>query len=106
VASTYASAKWAWGLCDRCGFRRKLSTLKADIVDLRPTGLRVCAECWDLDNPQLQLGTIIVDDPQSLFDPRPDLDRQTSTSYFGWAPVGNPLTNIQCELGTVTVLIV
>lgn len=97
---------WALGLCDRCGFEYKLSQLKVEFYDQRPNGLLVCPTCWDLDNPQLQLGRFSADDPQSLFDPRPDIDRTPSTTYFGWMPVGNPITQtITVSLGNVTVLV-
>lgn len=33
-----------WGICDRCGFKRRLNKLRAD--GYQP-GLRVCAECYD-----------------------------------------------------------
>lgn len=96
---------WALGLCDRCGFTFKLNQLKEQIFDDRPIGLLVCDACNDVDNPQLQLGKQKIFDPQTLQDPRPDVGRPGSTGLFGWLPVGNPLTNIQCQLGTVTVLI-
>lgn len=105
TTQTLTRPPWALGLCAVCGFKFRLNDLRAQIYDERPTGLLVCDTCWDLDNPQLQLGRLKIDDPQSLLDPRPDIDRLTSTSYFGWAPVGNPLTNIECQLGTVTVTI-
>lgn len=96
---------WALGLCDICGFSRKLNTLQMLIYDQKPTGLLVCPECNDKDNPQLQLGRFRVDDPQSLLDPRPDVGVQGSTTYFGWLPVGGATTlYLQCNVGTVTVL--
>ena len=94
---------WALGLCDRCGFSYKLNDLHSQIFDERPTGLLVCLDCLDIDNPQLQLGRYPIDDPQSLRDPRPDIDKLSSTSYFGWDPIGSPLNNIVCALGTITV---
>ena len=94
---------WALGLCDRCGFSFKLNELKSEIYDERPNGLLVCSACLDVDNPQLQLGRQRIFDPQSLIDPRPDVGRLGSIGLFGWMPVGNPLTNVTCELGTVTV---
>lgn len=104
--ATYASSRWALGLCDRCGFKRRLFTLKNEVYDQRPNGLRVCAECYDKDHPQLQLGRVRVNDPIALYNPRPDIDKQSSTSYFGWQPIGNPITGVvECELGTLTVTI-
>ena len=104
--ATYASSKWALGLCDRCGFRRRLTTLNKEIYDQRPNGLRVCSDCLDKDHPQLQLGRVKVNDPIALRDARPDIDKQASTSYFGWRPIGNPLTStIYCSVGDLTVTI-
>lgn len=97
---------WARGECGRCGFWYKLSELHYEVYDQRPNGLRVCATCLDVDNPQLQLGRVSTYDPQSLIDPRPDISRPGSVGLFGWFPVGNPLTNIQCQVGTLTVLVV
>jgi hypothetical protein len=96
---------WALGLCDRCGFAFKLSELKVEIYDARPNGLLCCDVCRDVDNPQLQLGRVKVDDPQSLLDPRPDTGIPGSTGLFGWMPIGNPATNIQCFVGNLTVVI-
>lgn len=96
---------WALGLCDVCGFSFKLNTLKAQIFDQRPTGMLVCSTCWDLDNPQLQLGQYPIDDPQSLRDPRPDVGVPGSTGLFGWMPIGNFNQFISCQVGNLTVLI-
>lgn len=102
----YARGSKAWGLCDRCGFRYLLNQLRYEIEDRRKNGLRVCDGCLDVDHPQLRLGEIIVTDPQSLFDPRPDLNERVSASLFGWRPVGHSLTNkATAELGMVTVVI-
>lgn len=95
---------WALGQCDRCGFHYKLNELTVQIWDQRPNGLLVCKSCNDVDNPQLQLGRVSSYDPQSLIDPRPDVNRPGSVGLFGWLPVGNPLTNIQCSVGNITVL--
>lgn len=97
--------RWALGLCDRCGFSFKLNELKVEIYDERPNGLLVCDVCRDVDNPQLQLGRMKIDDPQSLLDPRPDVSRMNSVGLFGWAPIGSPLLSVQCQLGNITVVI-
>jgi hypothetical protein len=97
---------WALGQCDICGFHYRLNQLKAVIFDQRPTGSLACPTCWDLDNPQLQLGRMKIYDPQSLRNPRPDLNRPSSTSYFGWNPIGGATTLfIQCQVGNITVLV-
>ena len=96
---------WALGLCDRCGFTYKLNQLRREIYDEKFNGLLCCPACLDKDQPQLQLGRQHIFDPQSLLDPRPDVGKPPSTSYFGWLPVGNPITLIECNVGTVTVTI-
>lgn len=102
------SPPWALGQCDICGLHYRLNQLRAVILDQRPTGSKACPECWDEDNPQLQLGRMgPIFDPQALTDPRPDLNRPGSTSYFGWMPIGSPLYigSIQCSVGNITVLV-
>lgn len=106
VTQAVTSPPWALGICDRCGFSYRLNELHWETYDERLNGLRVCRPCLDKDQPQLQLGRVDLNDPQSLLDPRPDIDRQTSTTYFGWMPVGNMITNIQCQTGMVDILIV
>lgn len=106
ATATLTRPPWALGLCDRCGFSFRLNQLHTEFYDQRPNGLLVCTTCLDKDHPQLQLGRVIINDPQALLDARPDVDQLTSTSYFGWMPVGNPLSGtIECQLGTVTVTI-
>lgn len=99
------SPPWALGLCDRCGFSFKLSQLKREVYDEKFNGLRCCPACLDKDHPQLQLGRQSFPDPQSLLDPRPDTGVPGSTGLFGWMPISNPLTNIQCQLGNLTVVV-
>ena len=74
----------------------------------------MCHECWEPDQPQLQLGMYPINDPQAVRNPRPDLGYYesglnglqtnettgTSTSQtgvplmgsriiqWGWSPVG------------------
>jgi hypothetical protein len=49
-----------------------LKLLRKEIIKTKNYNLLVCPECWDPDQPQLQLGMYPVDDPQALRDPRPD----------------------------------
>lgn len=126
MPNRFASGKWASSQCDRCGFRFKLKQLRSLVIKTKNVNILVCPECWEPDQPQLQLGMYPVDDPQALRNPRPD------TTYFqaglnvnnnptdgsriiqwGWNPVGldNPLglsglVNVleaQGAVGTVTV---
>jgi hypothetical protein len=48
----------------------------------------VCPECWDPDQPQLQLGMFPVDDPQGLRNPRNDTTYVTSGTNTGGYPSG------------------
>jgi len=50
-----------------------LKDLKKEIIKTRLFNLKVCPECWDPDQPQLQLGMYPVDDPQAVREPRPDV---------------------------------
>ena len=126
MGNRFASGKWAIAQCDRCDQRFKLKQLRREIIKTKNYELLVCPECWDPDQPQLQLGMFPVDDPQGLRNPRPDrsyvasgLDSQGYLSggsrdiQWGWNPVGgarsidNGLTPnylvSAVEIGTVTV---
>ncbi len=72
MGNRFASGKWAIAQCDRCDQRFKLKVLKTEIIKTKNYNLLVCPECWDPDQPQLQLGMYPVDDPQGLRNPRPD----------------------------------
>ena len=126
MGNRFASGKNSIAECDRCGFRYKLTALKKLVVKTKVYDLKVCPECWEPDQPQLQLGMYPVDDPQGVRDPRPDLSYQVSglladgelgggsrIFQWGWNPVGgasgfdtlltpNNLV-LAVELGTVTV---
>ena len=126
MGNRFASGKNSIAECDRCGFRYKLTVLKKLIVKTKVYDLKVCPECWEPDQPQLQLGMYPVDDPQGVRDPRPDLSYQVSglladgelgggsrVFQWGWNPVGgasgfdtfltpNNLV-LAVEIGTVTV---
>ena len=114
MPTKYASAKNSIAQCDRCGFRYKLKELKRLVIKTKNVNILVCHECWEPDQPQLQLGMYPVNDPQAVRNPRPDLgyyqsglnglqtDETTGTStsqtgvpmggsriiQWGWYPVG------------------
>lgn len=73
MGNRFASGIHAISECDRCGFRFKLKKLRKEIIKTKNYNLLVCPQCWDPDQPQLQLGMYPVDDPQGIRDPRPDL---------------------------------
>jgi len=76
MPSQFASGKFSISQCDRCSFRFKLKELKTQTVKTKPYKIKVCPNCWDPDQPQLQLGMYPVNDPQGVREPRPD------TSYL------------------------
>jgi hypothetical protein len=101
MGSRYASNKIAIAICDRCGFRFRLRELRELIVKTKKVNLLVCTECWEPDQPQLQLGMYPVDDPQALRNPRPDntyvqsgilangsIGDGSRDIQWGWNPVG------------------
>ena len=103
MSAYFAAGKHAFGFCDRCGFRYDLAELKWEMEDKRRNGLRVCGSCLNPDHPQLQLGRFRIFDPQTLDNPRPDLNIVESQSLFGWEPVGNIDTTATGHVGIVTV---
>ena len=78
MANRFASGKYAIAQCDRCDGRYLLKQLKREVIKTKNYELLVCPECWDPDQPQLQLGMYPVDDPQGLRNPRPDRSYITS----------------------------
>jgi hypothetical protein len=90
MPTNYASAKNSIAQCDRCGFRYKLKQLKRLVIKTKNVNILVCPECWENDQPQLQLGMYPVNDPQAVRNPRPD-----SPSYYQ-----SGLDGLQVEAGT------
>jgi hypothetical protein len=90
MPTKYASAKNSIAQCDRCGFRYKLKELKRLVIKTKNVNILVCHECWEPDQPQLQLGMYPVNDPQAVRNPRPD-----SPSYYQ-----SGLDGLQVEAGT------
>ena len=72
MGNRFASGRSAIAECDVCGFRYKLRELKALIIKTKNVNVLACPECWNPDQPQLQLGMYPIDDPQALRNPRPD----------------------------------
>jgi len=125
MPNQFSSGKFAIAQCDRCSFRFKLKQLKKLTIKTKQVNILVCPECWEQDQPQLQLGMYPVNDPQAVRNPRPDtsyivsgLDVNGDPSggsrifQWGWAPVGGSrdggLTpnnlNLSISLGTVSVI--
>lgn len=81
----YARGSRALGICDRCGQTKKLSTLRVQVIDSQPSGLRVCPSCMDIDHEQLRLSKVRADDAITLRHPRPD-------TSAGRTPLTDPIT--------------
>ena len=62
----YSSGKYAYGICDRTGFRYKIKDLVFEVENGVRTGLRVCYDVVDQDHTQNFLGSLTLDDTQSL----------------------------------------
>jgi len=101
MGNRFASGKNSIAMCDRCGFQYKLKVLKKEIQKTKIYNLLVCPQCWDPDQPQLQLGMYPVDDPQAVRNPRTDSTYYTAgvntagsptggsrDIQWGWNPVG------------------
>tara|TARA_A100001515_G_C4585104_1_gene214214 strand:- start:72 stop:947 length:876 start_codon:yes stop_codon:yes gene_type:complete len=68
----YSAGKYAYGICDKTGFRYPIKELVFEMRNGVRTGLKVGYDVVDPDHPQNFLGKFKVDDSQSLLDARPD----------------------------------
>lgn len=100
---SYAKGKYAFGFCDRTGFRYPLKDLVDEFVNGKKTGLRVGRDVADADHPQNFLGKVKVFDQQPILNPRPDAAQDVSRELFGWNPVGNSAQYMVASVGKVTV---
>lgn len=103
MGTQFASKRYANGVCDMCGQVYKLKQLLKEVYNQKFTGFLVCPDCWDEDNPQLQLGRYPINDPQALMDPRVDSNVVESRILWGFNPVGNPSTVCNAVVGNVSV---
>ena len=99
MSTKYASGKHSIAECDRCGQRYMLKQLKKLTIKTKQVSIKVCPECWDPDQPQLQLGMYPVNDPQAVREPRPDVSYLTS-GQTGLQIVDNNTDNLDA-FGTV-----
>ena len=72
MPSKFAAGRATISQCDRCNFRFKLRDLRTLTIKTKQVNIKVCRDCWEQDQPQLQLGMYPVNDPQAVRDPRPD----------------------------------
>lgn len=106
MGNRFSSGKYSIAECDRCGQRYKLKQLKALVIKTKQINILVCPECWEPDQPQLQLGMYPVDDPQAVRNPRRDntyfqsgittlgtIGEGSRIIQWGWNPVGGARLN-------------
>ena len=103
MPNQFAAGKYAIAQCDRCNFRYKLKQLKSLVIKTKNVNILVCPECWEKDQPQLQLGMYPVYDPQAIRNPRVDSNsyRQAGLNGLRVEPV-NDDSSLD-ELGTITM---
>jgi hypothetical protein len=103
MPNQFAAGKYAIAQCDRCNFRFKLKQLKSLVIKTKNVNILVCPECWEKDQPQLQLGMYPVYDPQAIRNPRVDSNsyRQAGLNGLRVEPV-NDDSSLD-ELGTITM---
>ena len=126
MATKFAVGKKAFGFCDVCSQRYKLSELRKLTIKTKQVNILACPECWNPDHPQLQLGMYPVHDAWALRNPRPDNSYQSSglnvlgnqgegsrIFQWNWNPVGGASANdagltpnylvATTSVGTVTI---
>tara|TARA_R100001510_G_scaffold55106_1_gene58577 strand:+ start:597 stop:938 length:342 start_codon:yes stop_codon:yes gene_type:complete len=111
---SYASGKYAYFICDTCGFRYRYTTARQEW-----SGNKVCHECFETKHPQLNPPSVSVDS-EALHQPRPEvrlpqtqlgLIKTTNQAAAGMTfqsdPIGSKLegTRAVTNLGSVTVSI-
>lgn len=100
---SYAKAKYAFGFCDKTGFKYPLKDLVPEYNNGVKTGFLVGRDVVDPDQPQNFLGRIKINDPQSLRNPRPDTSLIESRALYGFDPVGNDAVFMTASVGRVSV---
>lgn len=81
MALPYARGKRALGICDGCGLRFKLASLKTSTVRGVTQNSLKCSSCRDPDHPQNFQGMYPVYDPQALRVTRPDVPEAPVPAY-------------------------
>jgi plastocyanin len=101
---SYAKAKYAFGFCDKTGFKYPLKDLVPEYNNGVKTGFLVGRDVVDPDQPQNFLGRLKINDPQSLRNPRPDTSLIQSRALYGFDPVGNDAVFMTASVGRVSVI--
>lgn len=93
-----ARGKYAFGFCDKTGFRYNLNELVDEVKNGVKTGLKVGRDVSDPDHPQNFLGRLRIHDPQSLANARPDRFSDSVTVTFPTFDVST-LTQVNVGFG-------
>jgi hypothetical protein len=99
---SYSSGKYAYGVCDKTGFRYDLKDLVFEFKNGSKTGLRVGIDVVDPDHPQNFIGRIKFDDPQSIQDARPDRVEPATERLL----LVNPFTTAAADSGSTVITVV
>ena len=109
----YASGKYAYFICDNCGFKYPYKT-----ASISWDNFRVCVECYEPKHPQLDPPPVSVD-AETLWKPRPEttipksangIVSTTNLSAGGMTfhsdPIGTVFEGYEATttLGTITVV--
>jgi hypothetical protein len=97
----YSSGKYAYGICDRTGFRYPIKDLVFEVENGVRTGLRVGYDVADKDHPQNFLGRLKIDDTQSLLDARPDRSEPATERLL----LVDPFTTAAEDSGTTEITV-
>lgn len=98
----YAQGTHAKGVCDRCGLTYLLLDLRPLTINKRESGVLVCDDCWEPDNPRTYAPRVEAD-AITLRRPRPDNKRAPGlvNITWGWRPVYALVAN--AAVGAVVV---
>ena len=88
----YASGKYAYFICDTCGFRYPYKSAKGNWENFR-----TCEECYEPKHPQLDPSHPPVD-AEALWQPRPDVS--LPQAQLGRVTTRNPSDTVISQKGT------
>ena len=72
---SYASGKYAYFICDVCGFRYRYTNAR-----MTWDNSKVCRECYEPKHPQLEPLRAKAD-PEALYKPRPNNDQEEGEGF-------------------------
>lgn len=72
ASAKFATGKWAYRVCDKCGVSFPYNQLRPTTIRGKPTGMLVCEDDFDPDHPQNFLPDVITVDAEALRNARPE----------------------------------